>query len=335
MECFLYFILKSFPFFRCRDGFSGPQCRTEKYRPTTKPTTTTKSANNQPKSALMVNPDSITENSVQIILPRASTDLTVRVKEKLPSGKTGVETNTKIQPKTNMYTIQGLEAGRTYNICITTADDMLKHDVLCGIVKMKGLAIYEKPSVVVPSLNPVETTTDKTIAQETKVAKNPVNMGENDSSVNAKRNGELGYLYPALGVGCGVLIILIILLLFFMCYRNKRSKINKKHPHNNNTDTIYIPGGQSDMSLQTRYIDMEMSPMCKHGSRGNSLKNGALLTNGRSSPRKGSQNHQQMNYIPQRQAATPNSSSGSSSNSNCGTLPPRSMDNSYHYQVIS
>nr|XP_039264822.1 vasorin-like [Styela clava] len=336
---------------RCTRYWTGPQCKISLLPTTTTTSTiyTRKPSTRSPaKPELMINQDSVTENSVEIILPQTDTELLVSVSE------IGEHDNTKelrIKPIAHPFTVLGLESGKSYNICIHlplgSRNDrnppyIEERDTLCGSVRTEGISVINKPVhnteiQVVPSLsgsenvNPTEKGTKDKDVKEYKPGEGDKLYGDVNPETTPTESSNFQIIYPAIGAGIGAIIIIVLIVMFFVCYRQRRRKKFKQ----NNPD--YVPGSPIDT---TQMVDMEMAPTM-HLHQHNHYPAGWVdQANGSKSDKnkKNTKNKKQINYINNNQKAkkvsTPNrtSSPGSnSSSSNGGTLQTRYADTPLHY----
>nr|XP_039248109.1 vasorin-like [Styela clava] len=263
---------KRLPKCRCTKNWTGSQCQQSLTTPTTTtrtttasstmPTTTTKQAH---RPSLLINTNSVTENSVEIILPITEKELLVSIAE---VGQKRPPKEFSITPKAHPFTVKGLEPGRFYNICIHlplvgSGMSSKTKDTLCGSVKTSGRRIYQSSVytdiTVVPSPGLAR---DETTGIRQRDKTEPAIPGTGDkfrSGLNPEttptESTEFQILLPAVGAGIGGLVIVSLLILFCYCYRQKRLIKMKQQ---NNGD--YTPGSP----LETTQSDMEMSTQVHH-----------------------------------------------------------------------
>ncbi|XP_076806262.1 vasorin-like [Clavelina lepadiformis] len=233
------------PVCRCLTGYKGMLCDKPLHRPTPSTSTTTSTtaiaSNTAFRLRLIIQSDTLTPNSVQIILPSTRKRLKVSVAQLSPNriiDRSPREFH--IRPTAHPYTVTNLEPGKRYNICISSTDAIqtslqsrrIVEDKLCG--EVTTLPITTKP--------PVEEATDTNHEGDGGDTIVKGGGGDNDDNTNAgqknrddsdivkqpsggnapvadpKTDSDFKLLYPALGA----FIILILVILFFACYRNKR-----------------------------------------------------------------------------------------------------------------
>lgn len=318
---------------RCNRFWLGERCQISLTIPTASPTvrsqksTTTRqqATVTSQKPKLLINKDSITDHSVEIILPVAERELDVTI---LEIGSHQRMTSQRIKPRAQPFTIEGLESGKTYNICIHLPTSSRGHDALCGLVHTESTKSAENPPAtpkirIVPSTN-VESNDDT-------VDKN-ADPGYGDKwssdgeSPDTSQSADFKVIYPAVGAAVGAVIILSILVMFFVCYRHRKNKKLKGH---NSSD--YVPGAPMEPSLN----DIEMATVVHHhhhnhynanGGNANS-KNGGVKTQ---KNQKFTNNNPSKSVTPQKSSSLSRNSVASSSNS--GTVHSRFTDTPQHYQ---
>nr|XP_018673264.1 vasorin-like [Ciona intestinalis] len=265
------------PVCRCPPHWTGMLCDHWKALPTppTSTTTTTTLAARAPSGNvphLIIQSDTITPNSVGIILPSTGRSLKVTVTEIL-AGRKSTPNEYTIVPTTHPYTVNDLEAGKKYNICITSSDiirstggrDKIVTDTLCGEVTTLNLPAsgspdettkdydsnYVEPDKVENKVIPPPTVVDAPVVDPGDDEKQ---TGDTNPSVDTQHDFPL--LYPALGAGLGAFVILVVAILFFVCYKNKK----KQKKQANNNDSIK-PSEYSRGRPSNGICDPDMIPM--------------------------------------------------------------------------
>lgn len=247
------------PICRCAENWTGTLCRTEittaKTTLSTTTTTTTTRATTTvshtppppQRPQLMINPNSVTEHTAEIILPTRNTELVLSIAE------IGVRRPPKefsIMPEAQPFTVKNLESGRSYNICIhlhlpggsnsRRKSSQTPKDTLCGSVTTKGVKVASIPAskpeiTVVPSPGVTTKIVETPVQKETtvitkKVSTNYPENGIDEKLYGEKSNpktvpteaGEFKMLYPAIGAGIGAVVVIIVIVMFCICRRQKR-----------------------------------------------------------------------------------------------------------------
>lgn len=191
----------------------------------TRITTTPRGTNNQPK--LMIREHSTTSHSVEIFFPVIKKSMTITTTIIGSDGKpTEQPQSRKIFPTKNSYTVEGLEAGQMYNICITNHLYMMNtgnsvEDKLCNTVKTLPKTVIEQKD------GPVKTTTqdlrdqDRSIENKEKVPKDEGVNSNNQKDLTSKDTDTLP-IYIAIGVGAALVLLLLLSVIFYK--RRKKSK---------------------------------------------------------------------------------------------------------------
>ncbi|XP_076818232.1 vasorin-like [Clavelina lepadiformis] len=236
------------PVCRCLTGYKGMLCDKPLYRPTPSTSTTTSTtaiaSNTAFRPQMIIQSDTLTPNSVQIMLPSTRKRLKVSVAQLSPNGT--IDRSPRefhIRPTAHPYTVTNLEPGKRYNICISSTDVIqtslqsrhIVEDKLCG--EVTTLPIATQPQVEEATDTKHEDDGGETIVKGDDDDDDNTNAGqetgddshivEQPSGGNApvadpKTDSDFKLLYPALGASLGAFIILILVILFFVCYRNKR-----------------------------------------------------------------------------------------------------------------
>lgn len=278
------YIEKNRPRCRCTKDWTGTLCHTSlttttsTLAPSTTTTRTTQRIDSPApqRPRLMIIPDSITEEAVQIIIPVRNKELLLSISE---IGQRPREFN--IIPKANLFTVQNLNSGRSYNICIhmplagsrsTRRSSSTRRDTLCGTVKTKGVKVANTPAskpeiTVVPSPKVTTKSSETPIQKQTSIVTKKTDASFSDPAFDQKLRGskitpqtqpaepdEFSMLYPAIGAGIGAVVVIIIVVMFCICRRQKRLLKLKK---GSNAD--YTPGSATD-----NHHDVEMATVVHH-----------------------------------------------------------------------
>ncbi|XP_076805622.1 vasorin-like [Clavelina lepadiformis] len=238
------------PVCRCLTGYKGMLCDKPLYRPTPSTSTTTSTtaiaSNTAFRPQLIIQSDTLTPNSVQIMLPSTRKRLKVSVAQIFPNGIIDRSPREfRIRPTAHPYTVTNLEPGKRYKICISSTDVIqtslqsrrIVEDKLCG--EVTTLPITIKPPVEEVTTehegdgdggdtivkgdggdNGDNTNAGQETGDDCDIVKQP--SGGNAPVADPKTDSDFKLLYPTLGASLGAFIILILVILFFVCYRNKR-----------------------------------------------------------------------------------------------------------------
>lgn len=316
--------------FRCTRYWIGDRCQTSLTTPTAPPSVMSQTTSRQQatvtsqKPTLIINKDSITESSVEILLPVTDRELDVTI---LEIGSRQRLTSQRIKPKAQPHTIEGLEAGKSYNICIHLTTSSRAKDALCGIVQTNRAKGAENP----PETPKIRIVPSTGIESDDDTTGNNANPGYGDKwtgdgeSPDTSQSSDFKVIYPAVGAAIGAVIILSVLVMLFMCRRHR--KINKLKGHNSSD---YVPGAPTDPSL----TDMEMTTVVHHhhhnhysaNDDANSKKDGVKTKKNQ----KFTNNNPSKSVTSQRSSSLSRNSVASSNNS--GTVYSRFTDTPQHYQ---
>ena len=258
------------PRFRCPPGWAGVHCT--KALGTPKPPSTTRASATTPnetksKPKLMISRPSLTPHSVDIFFPIIKKRMTITTTITRANGRPVQQTSSKtIFPTKHSYKVEGLEAGRTYNICIcvtdrvyTTSRGKAVEDKLCNIVTTPSDALAEQKDDSIRATKQNTSKIDPTIKRSNNLMPVDASNDQKNQKDSAIVEESRLPIYIAIAIGATLVIIVVSLVIF--CKRRKKPK-TRKTTNNNHTNGMPLRPNRSD------FDNIKPTALTQHSSRG-------------------------------------------------------------------
>ena len=251
--------------FRCLPGWSGVSCQT--VLSAAAPNEAISTSN---KGKLLIEPESVTSDSVKIIFPITGKDMKITAVELAENG-VGWSTVRSFNPTKNVYIFDGLKSKTRYQICISSAE--------LGDASINEDTDQDRLCVKITTLDSDKDTNANGISKQKELFSSHVN-DKNDQMkteldgvaerTDLSQGERFNILYPI--IGACVAVCIIVVCTAFIIFRRKQGRARNEENGNQMVNSSE-PANPKLMQLTLEQTEPMFKPNSNHNSTIKNISN--------------------------------------------------------------